>query len=64
MYRAVEKEISKYKSNLMAVQEVRRGRGSTESAGEYTLFYGKRNENHELRTGFSYIRKSNQQLGE
>jgi hypothetical protein len=28
------------------------GWGDTEPAGEYTSFYGKRNENHELGTGF------------
>jgi hypothetical protein len=29
------------------------GGDGTERAGEYTFFYGKQNENHELGTGFS-----------
>jgi hypothetical protein len=47
----VAKEISKYISDLVGVWEVKWDRGGTEPAGEYTFFYGKGNENHELCTG-------------
>jgi hypothetical protein len=58
----VSKELSKYKLDLVGVQEVRWEGGGTEPAGEYTFFYRKGNENHELRTGFLCIRESYQQL--
>jgi hypothetical protein len=41
-----------YELDLVEVQEVRCESGGTEPAGEYTFFYRKRNENHELGTGF------------
>jgi exonuclease III len=50
--RAVAEEISKYKLDLVAVQEVRWNRGGSEPAGEYTFFYGNGSENHDLGTGF------------
>jgi hypothetical protein len=52
----VVKEISKYKLDLVGVQEVRWDRNDTEPVGKYTFFYGKGNENHELGTGF-YVHK-------
>jgi hypothetical protein len=57
MYRArslwaVAEEISKFKLDLVRVQEVRLDGGGTEPAGEYTFFYGKGNENRELSIGF------------
>jgi hypothetical protein len=50
--RAVTEVLSKYKLDLVGVQEVRWDGGGTERVGEYTFFYGKSNENHKLGTGF------------
>jgi hypothetical protein len=48
----VSRELSKCKLDLVGVHEVRLEGSGTEPAGEYTFFYGKGNENHELGTGF------------
>jgi hypothetical protein len=46
----------------VGVQEVRWEGGGTEPAGEYTFFYGKGNDIHELITDFLCIRESYQHL--
>jgi hypothetical protein len=38
---AIAKELSKYKLDLVGVQEVRWDRGGAEPAGKYIFFYGK-----------------------
>jgi hypothetical protein len=43
----VVEEISKYKVDLMGIQQVRWDKGDTEPADEYIFSHGKGNENHE-----------------
>jgi hypothetical protein len=47
----------------VGIQEVRCNRGGNEAGDEYTFFYGKGNENHEVGTGSLNKRESYQQLG-
>jgi hypothetical protein len=49
---AAEKELAKYKSDLMGVQEVRWDRGGTKPATDFTFFCRNRNKNHEFGVGF------------
>jgi exonuclease III len=48
----VLRELSRYRLDLVGVQEVRWEGSGTTPAGEYTFFYGKGTENHELGAGF------------
>jgi hypothetical protein len=43
---------------LEGVQEVRWDGGGTEPAGEFTFFYGKGIQNHELGTGFFVYKRT------
>jgi hypothetical protein len=52
LLRVVGEDISKYKLDWVRVQEVRWDGDGTERAVQYTFFYGKWNESHELGTGF------------
>jgi exonuclease III len=48
----VARELGKYKLDLVGIQEVRRDKGGTERAEDYTFFYGAGNEDYQLGTGF------------
>jgi hypothetical protein len=48
----ISRELSRYRLDLVGLHEVRWDGGGTAPAREYTIFYGKGNESHELDTRF------------
>jgi exonuclease III len=55
-------ELTRCKLDLVSVQDVRCKEGGTLSVGDYFIFYGKGNENHQLGTGFLYTTECYQKL--
>ena len=48
----VARELAKYRIELVGVQEVRIDGNGISPIGDYMLYYGKGNNNHQLGTGF------------
>jgi exonuclease III len=50
--KTVVRELGKYKIDLVGIQEVRWQKEDNERAEDFTFFYGKWNEDHQIGTGF------------
>jgi hypothetical protein len=50
--KTVARELGKYKLDLVGVEKVRWEKGGAERAEDCTYFYGQRNGDHQLGTGF------------
>ena len=48
----VARELAKYRLDLVGVQEIRLDGNGISPIGDYMLYYGRGNNNHQLRTGF------------
>jgi len=55
--KAAARELVRYKLDVVGVQEVRWDKEGTVRAGDYDFFHGKRNENHQLGTGFLFVHR-------
>jgi exonuclease III len=56
------RELTRYKLDLVGVQEIRWEKMDTVRAEDYNIFYGKGNENHQFGTGFLYTTEYYHQL--
>jgi len=55
--KAAVRELARYKLDVVGVQEIRWEKGGTVRAGDYNIFYGKGNENHQLGRDFFVHRR-------